>query len=79
MSRALHELGVGRVHVWKVGDGGRHLHWWSMARPEGVLRMRGSSLSDWSDYLPPMPQDERDDVLRQTAAALAASGGRALV
>ncbi len=80
LERAMHALGgVGRVHVWKVGDGGRHLHWWFFARPEGVLQLRGSSLSDWSDCIPPMPQDEWDDVLRQIAAELAKTGGRALV
>jgi diadenosine tetraphosphate (Ap4A) HIT family hydrolase len=80
LSHAMHALGgVGRVHVWKVGDGGRHLHWWFFARPEGVLQLRGSSLSDWSDCIPPMPQDEWDDVMRQIAAELAKSGGEALV
>jgi hypothetical protein len=80
VSRALHAVGgVGRVHIWKVGDGAEHLHWWFFARPEGVLQMRGSSLSDWSDCIPPMPQEEWDEVLRDVAAELAAGGGTALV
>lgn len=80
VSRALMSLGgVGRVHVMKVGDGARHLHWWFFARPEGVLQLRGSSLSDWSDCIPPMPQDEWDAVMRDLAAAVAATGGEALV
>ena len=70
--------GVGRVHVMKIGDGGSHLHVWFCARPEGVLQLRGSSLSDWTDCLPPMPQDEWDVVLDEIAAALVAGGGRDL-
>ena len=27
--------GIARVHVDRVGDGARHLHWWFMARPRG--------------------------------------------
>ena len=71
--------GVGRVHVYKVGDGATHLHVWFIARPEGLLQLRGSSLSDWSDCLPPMPDDEWADVMRDVAAAMAAGGGTALV
>ena len=70
--------GVGRVHVWRIGDGGAHLHVWFFARPAGVLQLRGSSLSDWCDTLPPMPQDEWDDVLDEIATAMASRGGRNL-
>ena len=79
LDRVLTALGgIGRVHVMKIGDGGSHLHVWFCARPEGVLQMRGSSFVDWSDCVPPMPQDEWDDVLAEIAAGLAAGGGRAL-
>lgn len=71
--------GVGRVHVMKIGDGSSHLHVWFFARPEGLLQVRGSSLSDWSDTLPVMPDDEWLDLQRQIAGAMAAGGGRALV
>lgn len=42
-------------------------------------RVPPPALSDWSNCIPPMPQAEWDDVLRQVAAALAATGGEALV
>jgi hypothetical protein len=71
--------GVGRVHVMKIGDGGAHLHVWFFARPEGLLQVRGSSLSDWSDTLPVMPDDEWLDLQREIAAGLAATGGSALL
>jgi hypothetical protein len=71
--------GVGRVHVMKIGDGGAHLHVWFLARPEGLLQLRGSSLSDWSDCLPPMPADEWAALRGEIARALAAHGGSALV
>lgn len=50
--------GVGRVQVYRIGDGATHLHVWFFARPEGMLQLRGSSLVDWSDILPPMPTEE---------------------
>ena len=80
LERALMGLGgVGRVHVMKIGDGSAHLHLWFFARPEGLLQVRGSSLSDWSDALPVMPDGEWLDLQREIAAALAATGGDALV
>jgi hypothetical protein len=80
LEKALTALGgVGRVHAMKVGDGALHLHVWFFARPAGLLQLRGSSLVDWSDCLPPMPTEEWDAVQRELAAGLAASGGRALV
>lgn len=71
--------GVGRVHVMKIGDGSAHLHLWFFARPEGLLQVRGSSLSDWSDALPVMPDDEWLDLQRELATALAAGGGEVRV
>ena len=79
LERALTELGgVARVHVMKVGDGSEHLHVWFFARPDGLLQLRGSSLSDWTDCLPPMPTDEWDAVARELAVRLAETRGRAL-
>ncbi|MGD9955113.1 MAG: hypothetical protein AB7O74_11030 [Candidatus Nanopelagicales bacterium] len=72
--------GVARVQVMKIGDGSAHLHVWFLARPEGLLQMRGSSLTDWADALPVLPEDEWREIQREIAANLAASaGGRALV
>ena len=79
IERALAALGgVGRVHVAKWGDGGSHLHVWFFARPEGLLQLRGSSLSDWTDCLPPMPAQEWDAVQHEIAVLVAEPGGRAL-
>lgn len=47
--------GVGRVHINRWGDGGAHLHWWFLARPAGMLQLRGSHLPTWLDVLPPLP------------------------
>jgi diadenosine tetraphosphate (Ap4A) HIT family hydrolase len=80
LERALIALGgVARVQVMKIGDGSAHLHVWFLARPEGLLQMRGSSLTDWADALPVLPDDEWLDLQREIAAGLAARGGRALV
>ncbi len=57
--RALRSLeGVGRVHVYKWGDGGAHLHVVLVARPLGMMQLRGAYLSTWADILPPMPADQ---------------------
>ncbi|MDA8435814.1 MAG: hypothetical protein M0Z98_07500 [Actinomycetales bacterium] len=71
--------GTGRVHMNKWGDGGAHLHVWFFARPEGMLQLRGSSLSDWADCLPPMEPSEWTATMRRVAEEMATLGGRALV
>ena len=48
---------VGRVHIYRWGDGGVHLHWWFIARPVGMLQLRGSGMGTWLDVLPPLPAD----------------------
>ncbi len=70
--------GVARVHVNRWGDGGAHLHVWFLARPAGMVQLRGSSLPDWLDILPPLPARQWRAIGRQVAATLAASGGRAI-
>jgi hypothetical protein len=62
--------GVARVHAERIGDGAAHLHVWFIARPAGLLQLRGSCLMDWLDVLPPMPADELDAFARRVAAAL---------
>lgn len=58
VSRAIAALpGVGRVHVNRWGDGAAHLHLLLIARPEGMLQLRGSCLIDWDDLLPAMDED----------------------
>jgi len=69
---ALTALGdIARVHVSRIGDGAEHLHWWFMARPLGLVQVRGSFAVDWDDVLPPRPRDEWEADLRRVAAELA--------
>ena len=57
--RALTSIeGVGRVHVYKWGDGGAHLHLILIARPQGMIQLKGMFLSVWMYALPPLPVDE---------------------
>jgi len=69
VERAITEAidGVGRVHLIRWGDGSAHLHWWFLARPVGLLQLRGTGLTGWLDVLPPLP----DEVAAAGAAAVA--------
>jgi diadenosine tetraphosphate (Ap4A) HIT family hydrolase len=44
--------GVGRVHVYRGGDGGAHFHVWFMPRPLGMLEATKMLLPLWEDVLP---------------------------
>jgi hypothetical protein len=80
VERAVRGLGdIGRVHVNKWGDGGAHLHVNFMARPAGLLQLRGSLLTLWEEMLPRMPEEVVAADLRTVAHALAAEGGTAHV
>lgn len=69
--------GISRCHVYRIGDGGAHLHVWLFARPEGQSQMYGSWLVVWDDLLPEYPADVADADAKAVAAALVASyGGR---
>ena len=68
--------GVGRVHVNKWGDGGAHLHVFFLARPAGMLQLRGSNLALWEEMLPRVPEEESRAALRAVGDALLAYGGR---
>jgi diadenosine tetraphosphate (Ap4A) HIT family hydrolase len=58
LARIMERLeGIGRTHVMKVGDGFEHLHLWFFARPAGFEQVRGSSITEWDDVLPPVPED----------------------
>lgn len=68
---------ITRAHIYRIGDGGAHLHIWFFARPEGQAQMYGSWMVIWDDLLPEYPAEvaEADAVI--VAEALAASfGGR---
>jgi diadenosine tetraphosphate (Ap4A) HIT family hydrolase len=78
VERAVTALGgIGRVHQNRWGDGGAHLHFWLVARPAGMMQLRGTCLPIWDDLLPKVPDDEWQDNRRRIAAALAADGGTA--
>jgi hypothetical protein len=79
LERAVRSLdGVARVHVNRWGDGSSHLHMWFLARPYGLLQLRGTFLSLWDDILPVIPEEKWLENLAHVAAWLAEFGGRAI-
>jgi diadenosine tetraphosphate (Ap4A) HIT family hydrolase len=66
---------IARAHVYRIGDGGAHLHVWLFARPEGQAQLYGSWLVVWDDLLPEYPADIADADAAIVADALAASYG----
>jgi hypothetical protein len=48
---------IARAHVYRIGDGGAHLHVWFLARPEGQAQLYGSWMVVWDDLLPEYPAD----------------------
>ncbi|MDX6293804.1 MAG: hypothetical protein QOH50_2879 [Kribbellaceae bacterium] len=70
--------GVGRTHFSRWGDGSEHFHVWFLARPLGMMQLRGPMLAIWNDLLPRVPTDEFRANARTVAAALAEGGGHAL-
>jgi diadenosine tetraphosphate (Ap4A) HIT family hydrolase len=76
LARAIEALPhVARAHVYRIGDGGEHLHIWFFARPAEQLQLRGSYLVSWDDILPPLPEKSRRADADAVARALAASFG----
>jgi hypothetical protein len=68
---------IGRCHVYRIGDGGAHLHVWFFARPAGQPQMLGSWLVVWDDLLPEYPAEVADVDARSVVDALRTSyGGR---
>jgi hypothetical protein len=68
---------ISRCHVYRIGDGGAHLHVWFFARPEGQGQLYGSWLVVWDDLLPEYPSDIADADAAAVADALVGSyGGR---
>jgi diadenosine tetraphosphate (Ap4A) HIT family hydrolase len=69
---------ISRAHVYRIGDGGAHLHVWFFARPEGQAQLYGSWLVVWDDLLPEYPAEPADADAAIVADALVASygGGR---
>ena len=69
--------GIARVHVNRWGDGGAHLHFFLIARPEGMMQLRGSCLPLWNDSLPKVPIDIWAETNHRIAQSMAAGGGTA--
>jgi diadenosine tetraphosphate (Ap4A) HIT family hydrolase len=68
---------VSRAHVYRIGDGGAHLHIWFFARPQGQSQLLGSWLVVWDDLLPEYPARVAEADAAIVADALANSyGGR---
>jgi hypothetical protein len=66
---------IARAHVYRLGDGGAHLHVWFFGRPEGQAQLYGSWLPVWDDLLPEYPDDVADADAATVVAALVASYG----
>lgn len=66
---------VSRTHVYRIGDGGAHLHVWFFARPARQDQLYGSWLVVWDDLLPEYPADVADADALAVARALVASYG----
>ena len=49
---------LGRVHLYRWGDGGAHFHVWLLPRPLGMLEAAGMMLPLWEDVLPNVPDEE---------------------
>ena len=71
VERAILALGdVGRVHLYRWGDGGAHFHVWFIPRPLGMLDANGMMLPLWEDVLPNVTDEELSDAARRVAAGM---------
>ena len=71
VERAILSLGgVGRVHLYRWGDGGAHFHVWFIPRPLGMLDAMGPMLPLWEDVLPSVPDEVLLAAARRVAAAM---------
>ncbi len=61
---------VGRVHLYRWGDGGAHFHVWFLPRPLGMLDACGMMLPLWEDVLPNVTNEELADAARRIATAM---------
>ena len=65
--------------MFRVGDGGAHLHLWFIARPERFAGILGSMAMEWDEMLPSPPEDVWRADLRAVADRLATHDGVALL
>ncbi len=66
---------IARAQVYRIGDGGAHLHVWFFGRPEGQAQLKGSWLVVWDDLLPEYPAELAEADATIVAEALIASYG----
>ncbi|MET9275648.1 hypothetical protein [Kribbella sp. NPDC003557] len=79
VAKAIQDIdSVGRTHFSRWGDGSEHFHLWFLARPLGMMQLRGAMIAAWDDMLPKIPADEFSANARRVAAALAEDGGEAI-
>jgi diadenosine tetraphosphate (Ap4A) HIT family hydrolase len=70
-SAMLHHLpDVGRVHLYRWGDGGAHFHVWLIPRPLGMMEAVGHHLPLWEETLPPVDDAESRRAVELVIAAL---------
>jgi len=67
--------GVGRAHFSRWGDGSEHFHLHFLARPLGMMQLRGAMLAAWDDLLPDVPDHEVRANITVVATAMAEGGG----
>jgi diadenosine tetraphosphate (Ap4A) HIT family hydrolase len=71
VERAVRSVGeIGRVHVYRLGDGSEHLHWWFLARPARLPQLTTNLVAIWDDVLPPLPEELWRENLAAVKAAL---------
>ena len=71
VERAILSLGdVGRVHLYRWGDGGAHFHVWFVPRPLGMLEASGMMLPLWEDVLPNVSDEELAAAAQRVADAM---------
>lgn len=71
IERAILALGdVGRVHLYRWGDGGAHFHVWLVPRPLGMVEANGAMLPLWEEVLPNVTDEELRAAAERVAAAM---------
>jgi diadenosine tetraphosphate (Ap4A) HIT family hydrolase len=68
--------GVGRVHLYRWGDGGAHFHVWFIPRPLGMIEASGMMLPIWEDVLPNVSDDELRQAAEEIASAMSPTAKR---
>lgn len=74
IEQAILELGdVGRVHLYRWGDGGAHFHVWFIPRPLGMLEASKMMLPLWEEVLPVASDDAVAEAKARLGKSLAAA------